>query len=73
MTVSKKVGNSVIRNRLKRWIREYIRRMLKNGFDPEYDINVILKSIEQEFYKDAEYKTIESALNLVFKRLGKVS
>lgn len=26
MTVSSKVGNAVVRNRLKRWVREYVRR-----------------------------------------------
>jgi ribonuclease P protein component len=26
ITVSSKVGNSVVRNRIKRWVREYVRR-----------------------------------------------
>ena len=30
MTVSSKVGGAVVRNRLKRWVREYLRRHLRD-------------------------------------------
>lgn len=40
LTVSKKAGNSVLRNKIKRGIREYFRNN-KNGFKNKWDINVI--------------------------------
>ncbi|MGB5158570.1 ribonuclease P protein component [Desulfobacterium sp. N47] len=43
LTVTKKIGNSVQRNRIKRYIREFF-RVNKSRFKNNWDINVIPKS-----------------------------
>lgn len=62
ISVSKKVGNSVVRHRVKRLIKESFRlhvNQLKSG----YDIVVIAR----QSAKDKDYKEIESALLHLFK------
>ena len=57
ISVSKKVGNSVIRHRITRLIRESY-RLQKNKFLSGYDIVVIARTST----KDITYDKIESAL-----------
>lgn len=57
ISVSKKVGNSVIRHRITRLIRESY-RLQKEKFQSGYDIVVIARSSA----KDKNYDEIESAL-----------
>jgi ribonuclease P protein component len=42
ITVSRKVGNAVCRNRIKRWIREYF-RLHRVQLTPPVDINIVAK------------------------------
>ena len=57
ISVSKKVGNSVVRHRITRLIRESF-RLNENKFSIGYDIVVVARVAA----KDKQYKQIESAL-----------
>jgi ribonuclease P protein component len=64
LTVSKKTGNSVVRNKIKRRIREYF-RINKCSFKRKWDINVIAKP-ETGNLKTALFIP---ALNDVFRKI----
>ena len=51
VTASRKVGSAVVRNKLKRWSREYFRAFLVAGKAIEADINIIFKPMDANFYK----------------------
>jgi ribonuclease P protein component len=63
VTVSRKVGSAVVRNKIKRWCREYFRDFLKSGNSLEIDINIICKPIDQGFYKGLSYAEFSKALD----------
>ena len=68
ISVSKKVGNSVVRHRVTRLIRESY-RLNKEKFGIGYDIVVIARNTA----KDKTYKEIESALLHLAKYLLETS
>lgn len=63
-SISKKVGNAVTRNRLKRWGREFVREFGGN----ELDINFIFKNRGKEFYKTLSHKEFNDALQKAFQK-----
>lgn len=64
LVVSKKVGNSVVRNRVKRRIRESY-RLNENALKKGYDLIIIARVRASE----ADYKSIEKAFIHLMKKI----
>ncbi|KHD87247.1 MAG: hypothetical protein OM95_15375 [Bdellovibrio sp. ArHS] len=63
VTASRKIGSAVVRNKLKRWSREYFRASLVAGKSIEADINIIFKPIDTNFYKGLPHEEFVKALD----------
>jgi ribonuclease P protein component len=76
VTASRKVGKAVVRNRLKRWCREYFRALSKTDRAFGAEINVIFKPIDQGFYKGLSHEefigALERGLEVIRKDLKKL-
>ncbi len=66
VTVSKKVGHAVMRNRVKRLVREYF-RLNRALFDDAYDMNVIAKTGVARLSS----QEINQALEGIFRAISK--
>lgn len=67
MVASKKTGNAVCRNRLRRLMKEYFRNNINNIIEG-YDIVCVAKKKAGELIKAITYKDIEKDLNKIFIR-----
>ena len=65
ITVSRKVGNAVCRNQLKRWVRELFRNNYKQ-LTPAADISIIAKRQAGHL----SHLQVDRELLIVFARLG---
>lgn len=62
-TLSRKVGPAVLRNRLRRWGREFFRQALKEGLQMGVDINVVFRPMEPDFYKSLSHDEFDRAFS----------
>ena len=71
-TISKNVGSAVIRNKFKRWYRQYFREKSQNYNDLYVDVNIILRPYDKGFYKKMKYSEfiayLEKGLHLIRKK-----
>lgn len=71
VTSGRKVGNAVLRNRLKRWCKVYVRSLKQSGRDFEIDINIIFRPSKEGFYAEVQYSDFAQAMDKVFNYIGK--
>lgn len=72
-TCPKAVGGAPIRNRMKRWTRDWVRKALKRDADPpKVDLNIGFRGMPDDFYrlmKRAEFdQAMERGWGLLVKR-----
>jgi ribonuclease P protein component len=67
------VGNAVIRNRLRRWVKAYVRERLSKGDSFDGDICFVFRKAPVDFYRQLKYREFEPMLRQVCDRvpLGK--
>lgn len=70
-TIPAYVGTAVVRNRLKRWIREYLKTLKYEN--PGIDVNFILRRKSPEFFRKIGRQDLYEALDFGFKRLRKMA
>lgn len=69
-TIPKKVGNAVIRNRLKRWCREFFKKEVgAKAMLFEYDINVVLRGNDSQFFKNISREDFIECLRLGWNKI----
>ncbi len=71
VTASRKVGPAVVRNKLKRWSREYFRAFLVAGKAIEADINIIFKPMDANYYKGLRHEEFVKGMDRGMEALRK--
>lgn len=69
ITVSKKVGNAVVRNKLKRWIRFYFSNFDEKSLGSGVAVNFIFRSTGEPILNEISYVEIKKALDNFFNKI----
>lgn len=71
-TIARQTGPAVVRNRLRRWGREYLRKWhAQNRLS--LDLNLIFKRKEKGFYKALSHKDFDGALEKLVAKLERTA
>ena len=62
-TLPRQVGPAVVRNRLKRWSREYFRSLIEQQQTLPIDVNLVFRKAEDDFYKKLDYEQFAQILD----------
>jgi len=73
-TIPRQVGSAVVRNRFKRWLRNFFRSKLKSIEEPmNLDMNIVFLRAGTEFYQKLKYaeftKDMEKVWVLLQRRI----
>jgi ribonuclease P protein component len=69
ITASRKVGPSVLRNRLKRWTKEFFRKKLKENHEIQCDINVVFLPRRPNEYDELQFEEFNQFLEKAYLRI----
>jgi len=68
-TVPRFVGNAVVRNRLKRWCREFLRSEMA-GVELSFDSNIVFRRRTSDFYKQLKFEDLRKQLEKAFGKIA---
>jgi ribonuclease P protein component len=67
-TLPRQTGTAVVRNRLKRWGREYLRKWARES-KKSLDINLIFKRRDKGFYASVSHEEFDGAMDKLAAKL----
>jgi len=67
-TISSKVGSAVLRNKFKRWCREFLKKETLTT-DKNYDVNIILRVSRNVDFKKLSFDEFQKALQAGFRQI----
>ena len=70
-SISTKIGSAVVRNRLRRWCREFICNGPARTSKASMDIHVVFRASTRQFYTELEHSKLDEGLVKFFAHLGK--
>ncbi len=62
------VGPAVVRNRFKRWSREFVRHLTENVKNTPADINILLRRKDAHFYRNVTHEVFNATLANAFRK-----
>lgn len=61
--LSRKVGNAVVRNRVRRWMKEEISVFLKENPEVKVRFSIFIKPMSVDYYKKMSFPSFKKVLN----------